>query len=261
MTTIRGIFPFTLALFLHLPASPASGQSVAGDVVDENGVAVRAVTVGLIDEDGRLVGHGRSDSTGHFTVEAPGPGRYRVHAAGIGYRSLTGGPYDLVRDVVLELLVVMHRAPIALEGLDVEVEGRVPRLVSNGFYERAAEGWGHFFEGEEIRRSGSAHVAEFLGRLPRVHADQAGANLFGPGSVRNPALVLGHGGAACVPALWVNGSLVRPGGSAAEALRPDDWVNTEEIAGLELYTSPASVPIEFSHSAACGVLVVWSRGS
>lgn len=252
---------FALVLLLHPLRQPASAQAVAGDVVDESRAIVASVIVGLIDEDGTLVAHGRPTANGHFHVEAPEAGRYRVHVAGPGYRSLTGGPYDLVGDVVLELVVVVHRVPIPLAGLDVEVDGRVPRLVSNGFYDRAADGRGRFFEGEEIRRSGSARVADFLARLPRMRADPRGGRLFGEASVRNPALYFEGGGAPCAPTLWVDGSLVRAGGSDAEPLRPDDWVGTGELAGIEFYSGPASVPIEFSHSAACAVLLMWTRGS
>jgi hypothetical protein len=257
----RGIRVFTLLLLLHPLSRPGSAQSVMGEVIDEAGVAVPSVTVGLIDEDGRLVAHARSDSAGRFHVKAPMPGRYRVHVAGVGYRSLSGGPYDLVRDVALETVVVVHPVPIPLEPVDVEVDGRVPRLVSNGFYERAAHGRGSFFEGDAVRRSGSASIAEFLARLPRVRADSRGANVFGSASVRNPALYFEGSGAPCVPALWVDGSLVRPGGTLADPLRPDDWAGKGDLAGLEFYTGPAGVPIEFGHSAACAVLVVWTRGS
>lgn len=254
---------FALLLLLHSLGRPVSAQSVEGDVVDQTGAALGSVNLGLIDEDGGLVAHGRSDSAGRFHVQAPSPGRYRVHAAAVGYRSLTGGPYDLVGDIALELFVVMHRAPIPLEGLEVEIEadGLVPRLVLNGFYDRAEDGGGLFFVGDEVRRSGSTLIAEFLARLPRMQADPRGGNLFGEDSVRNPALYFDGGGARCVPALWVDGSLVRPGGTAAEPMRPDDWVGPEDIAGLEFYGGPASVPIEFSHSAACAVLIVWTRGS
>lgn len=240
--------------------SPLSAQVFSGDVTDETGIPLDQVTVGLINADRQLVASTTSDANGVFSVRAPVAGTYRVHLTRIGYRSLSGGPYDLLEDFTLEARVVMHRAPAQLEALEVEVEGRVPRLVIAGFYERQAEGFGHFLDREEILRRGSISVAHALDRIPRVWVGKSN-ELIGTGSMRSPTLVFRGGSVDCVPALWVDGVLVRDGGTLAEPLRLDEYVSINDVAGVEFYGGPATVPIEFSHSGACSVVLVWSRNA
>lgn len=260
MRSLAGWILTSLTLTAAIVPSGARSQTILGDVVDDARRPVSAAAVGVFDEQGVLVASGRSDEEGHFRVAAPVSGRYRLHVAHPGYRSVSGGPYDVERGIGLELLVVLHRVPVELDELEVVVGQRAAHLTSTGFYERAAAGVGLFFDGEEIRRRMAGGLVDFMARLPSIEKTTR-ASPFGPDAVRNPALYYERGAFSCVPALWVDGSLVRNGGTLAEPLRPDDWVSPEDVAAVEFYGGPSTVPMEFARSSACAVLVLWTRRS
>lgn len=249
----------SFVLATGVPSAAAMAQTILGNVVDDQRRPVAGVAVGVFDVEGTLVAQGRADDEGHFEIEAPVSGRYRLHVAHPGYRSVSGGPYDVQRRVGLELLVVMHRTAVALEELNVVVD-RESALASTGYFERKASAAGLFFDGDEVERRTAGDLVDFLARVPSIEKT-AGTHPFGEEAVRNPALYYRRGGLSCVPAFWLDGSLVHNGGPMAEPLRPDDWVSTEDVAGVEFYRGPASVPIQFAHSGGCAVLVVWTERS
>ncbi len=237
----------------------ASAQDFMGEVVDEYGTPLATVTVALSNMGGDMVATVTSDASGAFSIRAPRDGTYRVHFTRQGYRSISGGPYDLRAIVALEARVVMHRAPEVLDALNVEVEGGAARLLASGFYERKKQGFGHFLDREEILRRSSIDVATALGQIPNVWVGRA-HQLFGVDAVRHQTLVFKGGTLDCVPALYVDGSFIRAGGSQAPPLRVDDYVMIHDVEGVEFYGGPATVPIQFAHSGGCAVLVIWTRG-
>lgn len=243
-------------------AVPSSAQTVVGDVVDDTRSAVVDARIGVFDAEGRLVGQGRTGESGHFRIDVPEPGPHRLHVTRFGYRSLSGGPYDLHIGLELELFVVMHPAPVPVDGIEVELEGRSGRLEIAGFYDRETAGFGYHFDREELERRGSIDVSDFLVRsIPGLEKSPRRARLIGLESMQSDAITFERGPQGCVPAMWVDGLLVRFGGRSSDPLRPDDWFVLSEIEGIEFYGTVSAVPVEFARSANCGVLVVWTRGS
>jgi len=239
-------------------AAPTSAQIFMGEVTDDLGRPLADAALGLFDEAGEVVADGRSAADGSFSVVAPTPGAYTVHFNRLGHRSVSGGPYDLVEGVPLEVLVVMHRTPTELPGLSAEVEGVSPRLITVGFYERRERGFGYHIDRRQIEARGNVKIIELLDPFPGVWIER-GFGLTGPEQVRNAPLYYGRAGRRCVPSLWLDGMLVRNGGPRAEPLRPDDWVWTLDLEGIEFYGGPAQAPIEYSRSAGCAVLLLWTR--
>ena len=251
---------FRLLVTCGLLSLPTAGetQEFRGDVVDEAGNALAGVAVGLFGPDRDLVVSSVSADDGSFSITAPAAGAWTVHFTRAGYRSVSGGPYELDPDEPVEATVVLHRAPRALPGIEAEVEGESRRLRLAGFYERRSEGFGRFMDRDQIERRGAVRMVDLLDPLPNITVDR-GFGLTGPEQVRNPPIWFGRAGQRCVPALWIDGTLVRNGGFAAEPLRPDDFLWPLDVEGIEFYGGPAQVPIEFSRSAGCAVLVVWTR--
>lgn len=248
------------AIYAAIP-SGAESQTVVGDIVDDTRSAVVGAAIGVFDAEGRLVGQGRSDEAGHFRIDVPHPGPHRLHLTRFGYRSLSGGPYELHSGLQLELFVVMHPAPVAVDGIEVEVEGRSGRLEMTGFYDRETAGYGYHFDRDELESRGSIDVSDFLARsVPGIKKSPRGTRLIGRESMQSDAITFERGPRGCVPAMWVDGMLVGFGGASSDPLRPDDWFILSEIEGIEFYGTVSGVPIEFARSANCGVLVVWTRG-
>ena len=246
------------ALLSLLPPAVATAQEFRGEVVDETGNTLSDVAVGLVAADGRIVGDAVSNRDGSFSIVAPSAGAYTIHFTRIGFRSVSGGPYDLDPAEPMEAVVVLYRAPTILPGLDVAVEGQSNRLRVAGFYDRREEGFGRFIDRLEIERRGNVRMIDLLEPLPGLSVER-GFGTTGPDELMNPALWFGRSGQRCVPALWVDGMLMRTGGFNAEPLRPDDFVWPLDAEGIEFYGGPAQVPIEFARSAGCAVLIVWTR--
>jgi hypothetical protein len=78
------------------------------------------------------------------------------------------------------------------------------------------------------------------------------------------AISLSLVGRPCYPTVWIDGQMVHQGtagtmpGQSGPAFL-DSLIGTEEIAGIEVYNSPASMPVQYNLHAACGVIVIWTR--
>ncbi len=246
-----------LAGSLAVPGAVAA-QEFRGEVVDEAGNRLSDVSIGLFAGDRGMVADAVTDEDGAFSVVAPSAGTYTVHFTRTGFRSVSGGPYRLDPAEPLEAVVVLYRAPAVLPGLEVDVQGQSRRLRLAGFYERRAEGFGRFLDRLEIERRGNVRMIDLLEPLPGLSVER-GFGMTGPEELLNPPLWYGRAGLRCVPALWIDGMLVRTGGFDAPPLRPDDFVWALDVEGIEFYGGPAQVPIEYSRSAGCAVLIIWTR--
>lgn len=107
-------------LALLLPAA-GHAQVVRGRVVDpaDSGPVEGAMVV-LLDEADRRRASTLSNATGGFQIDAPGPGRYRLRADRIGYRSVHGDPFELARGDTVVRVVEAEVDAIPLAGIDVE---------------------------------------------------------------------------------------------------------------------------------------------
>lgn len=261
MTRLRSsvLSALPLALVTAFPAA-ASGQSVAGEVLDERQRPVSGVYVGLFDDQRDLVASSTSDGRGLFTVAARETGDYFIYLTRLGYRSLYDGPFELEEGEVLELVAIMHPFPIAVEGLDVDVPiGAVPRLEAVGFYERKARGFGHFIEREEIEKHENGFLTDILRRLPRVEVSQWAPRGTSLHDLRSPRLVFRTGGGYCVPSLFMDGVMRSAGGGFNRALYPDEHARTPDVEAMEVYTSRAQSPAQYQPIGGCGVLLIWTR--
>jgi hypothetical protein len=118
------------------------------------------------------------------------------------------------------------------------------------FDERRARGIGTFVTREEIERRQTNRLSDVLrGRrgLVLVRTPSGGYGVrFGLASGRQRR---------CLPDLWIDGQRAR-------GLEIDD-IPASTVEGIELYSSIATVPFQFSTSGAgterCGTIVVWSR--
>ena len=93
------------------------------------------------------------------------PGSYVLGVRRLGYEILSA-PLD-VGSEARSLDVRLTPTAIPLDPLDVVVEGRPPRLVEAGFYERMEEGWGTYVEPDwiEANKAGFARLSDFMATL------------------------------------------------------------------------------------------------
>jgi len=110
-------------LLLPLGASPLSGQTFQGRVLDEsNNAPVVTALVRLIDTDGVQRAITAADSVGFFRVVAPEPGIYRLEAARLGYEGMVTPPLEARNpERAYPVDLVLRRAPIPIRGLDISI--------------------------------------------------------------------------------------------------------------------------------------------
>lgn len=168
---------------------------------------------------------------------------------------------DVPQNRTVSLTVRLPPRAIEMEEIEVTVDVRSPSLEGTGFYERRK--WsrklerGTFLTSEEIRNRG-ARVTHVLGTVPGVASRR--------GLVAFERYRLGLGG-TCFPALYLDGHKVVGSSSDMGSYRHSlgkNGINTlvspVEIAGIEVYDSPASTAGHFQDSdSRCGVIAIWTK--
>ncbi len=138
---------------------------MVGTVTEEGtGQPVEGATVRLAHPSGS-VRETVTGPQGAFAFEAVLPGAYVLGVRRIGYEVLST-PLEVGPDA-RSLDVRLRRRAIPLDPLEVAVEGRPPRLVESGFYDRMAEGWGTFLEPDwiEANKAGFVRLGDFISML------------------------------------------------------------------------------------------------
>ena len=132
-----------------------------------------------------------------------------------------------------------------------------------GFYIRKARGLGTYFTPEDFESRPAAEVTDFVGDGTglRVYDHPIhGTVIQGrrislqPGGTNNPA---------CSPKIYLDGALLNirteTGWESLEAARIINQFPLSQIAGIEVYAGPSSVPGEFAGlDTDCGVIAVWT---
>lgn len=227
-----------------------------GEILDRVRRPVAGAYVGLFDENRKLVVAGFADEDGDFSITAPDEGTYYVLMSRIGYRSLYDGPFELVDEGALQLFAVMHPFPLAVDGLEIEVDAAAARLVEVGFYERKARGFGYFFERHELEDDADRSLVEWLRRIPGVHVSGALASGF-PGEVD---VTMSRNGAPCAPTLYVDGTLTGHGGEGPQhPISPYERLVPGDLQAAEVYTTISGQPVEFQVFGSCGLVLLWTR--
>ncbi len=238
-----------LANVTGIVTDAATGEPIPQLPVELNG-QVRAIT----DEAGRF-----SMGTSSITRQATN----RLTVRRIGYLPAQREFRMEVGQNAVNFDIALEPGPLRLEDIDVETD-----LVSlstgrmTGFYRRRTAGLGRFFTRDQIRSMGAQRITDVVRRLPGVvifSEDNTNVDPFNPGpdiTVHIPVRIqfhrLGAAGAACSPLLFVNDLLI-------DSPDFDFMLPTRQIAGMEVYTSAAQVPVEYNkRGSACGVIVVWS---
>lgn len=244
------------------PASRLSGRVVTADGAEPvGGAGVRIRETGQ-----RAVTDGR----GQFAFDSVPAGALTLETDHIAYRpteaavAVRGG--ERVR---VELRV--DDQVFQLDPLVVTARSR-PLLMDErmaGFYIRQARGMGTFIDRDDLASRPTARVTDVLREVQGIRVAGTGGTGRVIQSTRNPlARVSG-----CSPVVYVNGMRVSPHRvdpsvpdaarlnreSMLEAVRIIDAIPTDEIAGIEVYPGPSTVPGEFAGlDTDCGVIAIWT---
>lgn len=109
-----------LLLALSAGVAPLDAQSIRGVVVQQDAATpARGIVVLVVGADNKVAGRALTATSGAFDVKLENAGAYSVRALRIGYRPTDLGPFDLARDSVHTVRVVLSGEAIALEVVSV----------------------------------------------------------------------------------------------------------------------------------------------
>ena len=220
----------------------------------------------------------RTDSTGTFAFRELKPGRHSITVRLIGYESL-GTDLQLKAGETVEPEFILRPNITKLKSVDVKASPTTgPWAIKlQDFDNRRAMGIGHFLTADFFEKNdGRAPSAILLAELAGVKFIQSNgrrwfASLRGcarrcpneplPPDYKKPSSSPESVPSACYMQVVING-LLRYSGQEQEAMFDVDQLNTKDILGLELYTS-ATTPLQYkstSRTAACGTVIIWTKG-
>ena len=234
-------------LMLMTPAEAtdprASGQ-VVGRVFETGERALSNVDVSVI---GQERANTLSNAQGRFTIRDVQPGLVRVRFARLGYAPRTA-TLVVQPGRTAEILATMAVEPIELEPVEVTV--RSLDLERDGFYARAARGWGTHFTPGDLERIRPIEVSDlFRGRVPGISVvrvrDPSWGYVTRIVSRRGSSFTRGP----CVLAVYLDG---------APMMDADiDFLPADALAAAEVYHGPGT-PLQFGANG-CGAVVLWTR--
>ena len=112
-----------VSIALSVPAHLA-GQTFQGRALDEmTNAPVATTSVRLISEDGNLRGGSIADASGFYSIDAPGPGIYRLKTRMLGYEGFLTPPLEVRNsEDVHPIDLLLRVSPLLIESLVVSVE-------------------------------------------------------------------------------------------------------------------------------------------
>ena len=234
-----------------------SGRMSTGRLIGRvrDAATERPVTAAAVSLAGRAEAS-ETNRQGQFVLSGIPVGAYELSVRSLGYAPLVH-PVVVSRGVTTEIEIGLVPDPVEMEPI-VATATRSRRLEVKGFYERKHWGelvsGGTFFTAADIDRRNPVLISHMIADLSGIRLDcgirrdscrimnMRGASGFAPGG--------------CRMRIHLDG--VPLGGGRGNTL--DDFVRPVEIAGIEVYKGPASLPAEFSGSdSGCGVVAVWTK--
>lgn len=208
----------------------SSGTGIAGAQVAVAGTALAAET----------------DDAGRFRLVGVPAGAVTLRVRRLGFAPVTS---DVAVAAAGEARVAIEIVELARSLKQVVVLSTTPREYTGylaGFNERRDQGFGRFITQAQLQKRASMRLSDMLRSV-------AGVSVL-PRGIGDPAVRVR--GSRCAPLVWLDGMAAAAGEFDLDAL------SAESLAGLEIYSGPATTPPQFRlpfGPTACGTIVVWSR--
>lgn len=257
------VLPLLLPLLLLAAAPSARAQEAGGAARGDTAATVAGVVRGAAgavlvgaevtltpvrpDGSGGVVFGRRvfTDEGGRFRVGGLPVGRVTVAVRRIGYRPAST---EVATAATAPVELTLEALPQSLATVVVRDRASQPhRGWAAPFYQRKERGLGRFVTRQEIDRRNPIRTTDVLRTIPGLTVMP---------SPRGFGYVLRMRGARCDPLVWIDGAPASTGYLDVDVFAP------QSLEGIEVYSGPASVPIELRNARgddACGVIALWSR--
>ena len=235
----------------------AAARRLAGAQSVIDGVVTDTLLRPLVSADISVVGTSArvvTGENGRFRMLQVPPGQYLIVVRRIGFAP-TSGIIDVRDNDTLRLTYSLTRSNSLLDTLRIKERRVGMRML--GFEKRRLIGQGQFITQDEIDRRGSREASDYLRNARSVEVSRITDQQFA-GTValsrREGGSLTGEGSGACPMQVLLDG-IVLPRFFNLDLLPPP-----RQIAGIEIYSGPATTPPEFSGpDRRCGIIAVWTR--
>ncbi len=231
--------------------SQAGIGTIDGVVTDTLLTPLGAADVSVVGVGARVV----TSENGRFRILQVPAGQYLLVVRRIGFAP-TSGIIEVPANDTLRLSYILARTTNLLDTIRVR-ETRVSMRMLE-FENRRRQGQGQYVTQEDIDRRGSLQTSDFMRAFRGVEISKVTTQQFGGTQIysrREGGGITEFGQQRqCVMQVLLDG-IVLPRNFDLDLLPPP-----KQVAGIEVYTGPASVPAQFGGvDRRCGVVAVWTR--
>jgi hypothetical protein len=231
---------------------PVAGIGVIDGVVTDTLLRpLNSADISVVGVGARVV----TSESGKFRFLQVPAGQYLLVVRRIGFAP-TSGIIEVPADDTLRLSYTLARSVTMLDTVSVNTRRVTMRMLE--FEQRRRQAQGQFLTQEEIERKGSLQIADYLRsfrgvEISRVTTEQfAGTQIYsrreGGGYTQDSQLNY-------CPLQVVLDGIILPRNFNLDLLP-----SPKQIAGVEVYSGPATVPPQFGGpDRRCGVMAVWTR--
>jgi hypothetical protein len=217
----------------------ATPGTIDGVVTDTNLVSLANASASILGSSLQVV----TGANGRFRILGVPAGHYILIVRRIGYAP-TSSALEVAAGDTLRLSFALAKSVSALDTVVVSAKRVTMRMAE--FEERRKAGFGHFITQEEIDRRNPVYLGDILRNVLSVQ--------IADGMFKQVALNVRNG---CPFQIVLDGvpMPIKPPTNLLDLPAP------KEIGGIEIYSGPATVPLQYkaAGSGTCGVILVWTR--
>jgi hypothetical protein len=233
--------------------------AVAGAVTDSSLRPITGAELSIVGTSLQVV----TRDNGRFQILGLPVGAFVLSVKHVGYRSASV-PIEIDDRDTMRVAIMLERVAVGLDTVHVTQRNLSAKLA--GFEDRRARGEGHFVTAAEIEQRGSPYITELLRNIPGVSirpSHTGGSSKYFAASGRFGTMAAGPLGKAFKDTLLVNCwmQVVVDGVNLPPPTDLDVLPSPKEVAGIEVYSGPATMPREFLgmiHTT-CGVIFIWTK--
>jgi hypothetical protein len=212
---------------------------IDGIVTDSSLVPLSDATVSLLGSTIRVV----TGANGRFRVRDMKPATYILIVRRIGYEAASLSVQLTAGDTARPSFT-LARATTRLDTVTVKGQQLTPAMQE--FEARRKFGEGQFMTQAEIEKRNVVGLSDLLSTFKGIVVN---------GAIYPKRSTGAHGGPQCQLQVYIDGVMM-------PAMKADEYALPKEIAGIEVYVGPATIPVQYKSSSRggfCGVILLWTR--
>jgi hypothetical protein len=254
VVSVLALFAGSVVAAQQPAAKPAPVRGILdGVVTDTSLVPLGNAEVLVVGSSLRLA----TGASGRFRFVDVPPGQWVVMVRHVGYEPMT-----IVVDVngadTLRLSFALEHTATTLGTVTVAAKGGSPRMAE--FDERRKNGLGQFLTQDDIAKHNALRATELIRTISSVNVRGTAPKGGNPAWVAYSYRPGGSGGGRRSGGLLCEFQVVVDDIPMPAGYNLDDLPGPKDIAGIEVYSGPATIPLQFKgFDRSCGVILVWTK--